>query len=426
MPSREAEAEVVLSNTTDAPLSVTARLARRPHHSGAAQAFELAPHQTRALDLRRDFPDGEAFARAEVVALSLEHAGAKSALLARAMVSDDATGYSNVVQFSNPGGGKSSEYQGVGFRVDEVGGERLAPVIVARNVGAGETTIKATWTDYRYDTRFVPCWYYEEGQPAPNCNDCNNPEGVSPAPTAQLRVRPRITSITPARGLVGSTIPVTINGRGFRPGQTTVSASSGINVNVNSASSTQLQTSFNISADAPGANHAVMVTSRGRTSNSVNFYVQTPFAVTAVSVSPADGGCDPGTVGYGAQVLYQVVDNENQPIAKAGMTPEEVFTVFFNGVALGGQSVYAPFATPPTTNGLGRFLDIPIVTCSNAPGTNPCFDVQQEFRIKVPTSSGERLYFLPTVATRRDCKLGMRVKVTTGTATQTFSLGTVN
>lgn len=151
MPSRQAEAHIVLSNTTDATLSVTARLAKRPRHTGGPHAIELAAHETRVLDLRRDFADGEQFARAEVVALSLEHAGAKSALLARAMVEDVGEGYSNVVQFSNPDGGKSSEYQGVGFRVDEVAGERVAPVIVARNVGAGDATVRARMPYTRAD-----------------------------------------------------------------------------------------------------------------------------------------------------------------------------------------------------------------------------------------------------------------------------------
>jgi hypothetical protein len=143
MPSRRAEVQVVLSNTTDAPLSVTGRLAKRPHRTGDAQDVLLGPHETRVLDLRRDFADGERFAEAEIIALSLEHPGAKSALLARAMVKDSRDGYSNVVQFSNPGGGKSSEYQGAGFQIGNVSGEPLTPVIVVRNVGGEEATVRA-------------------------------------------------------------------------------------------------------------------------------------------------------------------------------------------------------------------------------------------------------------------------------------------
>lgn len=142
MPSRQAEVQIVLSNTTDTPLSVTARLSKRPHHAGEAQVFELAAHETRLLDLRQDFADGEHFARSEIIGISLEHAGAKSALVARAMVKEPGDGYSNVVQFSNPNGAKSQEYQGVGFQIDDIAGERLAPVIVARNVGSEAATVR--------------------------------------------------------------------------------------------------------------------------------------------------------------------------------------------------------------------------------------------------------------------------------------------
>jgi hypothetical protein len=570
MPSRQAEVQIILSNTTDAPLSVTARLSKRPYLTGEAQVFGLAPHETRSLDVGRDFDGGDPFARSEISALSLTHGGEKSALLARAMVKDTEIGYSNIAQFSNPDGGKSREYQGVGFQIDDVGGERLVPVIVARNVGgeaatlrarvpytridnttgtvelpptrlragemmlidthevtqrsrqeqiqiaglevkydtapgsvivnaqsvsvsgnqvfrvpmwdplgqrsptggypwriegtsttrtyiknitdrrqyyvaslrwgdgegymlgmrevaphqtveidikrlrdeqvpdvdgriipaevssgqlmwslkqmgpppagdearqalaligrseqvdverglssnyacqscctnsyydsflspagadvevdtlvnftvyqrdkdcygvvsmpyprtffdgpvtwsssdtetatvnasgqataigAGETTIRATWTDYRYDVRFAPCTYYGEGQTSPNCYDCNYALPVHPSPSATLKVKPKITGITPSRGLIGSTINVTITGRGFRSGQTSVNAGDGVTASISSVSATQIQANFSIAADTAGGNRSVTVTSRSQTSNSNYFFVQIP------------------------------------------------------------------------------------------------------------------------------------------------------
>lgn len=92
MPSRQAEVQIVLSNTTDSSLPVTARLSKRPHHSGETQVVELAAHETRVLDLRQHFADGEHFANSEVLALSLEHTGVQSALLARAMIKDAGAG----------------------------------------------------------------------------------------------------------------------------------------------------------------------------------------------------------------------------------------------------------------------------------------------------------------------------------------------
>ena len=143
MPSRESEVEIVLSNTADVPLQITAQLSKIPNLTGTAHFFQLAAHETRVLNLCSDFIEGENITRSEVIALSLEHNGEKSALLARAVVREIANGYSNVVQFSNPIGAKSAEYQGVGFQIDEVGGEQLTPIIVAKNVGTDVAIVKA-------------------------------------------------------------------------------------------------------------------------------------------------------------------------------------------------------------------------------------------------------------------------------------------
>lgn len=142
-PTSQTETKIILSNASDAALIITARLSKRPQYAGAANTFQLAAHETKALDLRQDFSDGQQFAGADVVGLSLEHAGAKDALLARVGIADAGRGYSNLAQFSNPNGGKSSEYQGVGFQIDEIAGESLTPVIVVKNVGTQPTTVTA-------------------------------------------------------------------------------------------------------------------------------------------------------------------------------------------------------------------------------------------------------------------------------------------
>jgi hypothetical protein len=133
MPSRNTVVEFALTNTTTAALSVTARLTRSPHITSDAQNVELQPHETRLLDLRRDFATGEHFARSEALALSLEHAGTKEALLARAFISDAEQGYSNLAQFSNPIVGKSKALHGAGLRLGTIAGEPLVPIVVVRN-----------------------------------------------------------------------------------------------------------------------------------------------------------------------------------------------------------------------------------------------------------------------------------------------------
>ena len=142
MPSGQAEVQVVLSNTADSRLSINAQLSMKPNATGAVHSFQLSASETRILDLGRDFPAGEHFVKSEIIGLSLKHAGPKSALLARAMVKEKATGYSNVVQFSNPDRGKSREYHGAGLQVNDIGGEPLVPNIVVRNVGSETASLR--------------------------------------------------------------------------------------------------------------------------------------------------------------------------------------------------------------------------------------------------------------------------------------------
>jgi hypothetical protein len=141
MPTQQTKAAVVLTNTTNVSLSLTAKLSKNPTTVGSPQSFQLAAHESKILDLKQDFTNGNQFANSTIVGLSLEHTSVKDALLARVMVGDVAKGYSNVVQFSNPNTGKSSEYQGVGFQIEDINGLRFAPVIVAKNVGATTATI---------------------------------------------------------------------------------------------------------------------------------------------------------------------------------------------------------------------------------------------------------------------------------------------
>jgi hypothetical protein len=142
MPNRQTDVKIALSNTSDTILSINATLSRKPKKVGVTENFTLQPHQTRLLDLRNDFADGSQFDNHDVIGLSLEHAGAKDALLARIMLKNDALGYSNVVQFSNPNTAKSNEYQGVGFHIDKLGGTQLEPIIIAKNVGTTDSNVQ--------------------------------------------------------------------------------------------------------------------------------------------------------------------------------------------------------------------------------------------------------------------------------------------
>lgn len=97
----------------------------------------------------------------------------------------------------------------------------------------------------------------------------------------------RINSISPERGLVGSTVSVTISGTGFRSGAT-VQPGNGITVSdINVASDRRSITAkFNTASDAAGGNRAVTVKVGTRTSNSKNFFVQIPTKLVLQTTQP--------------------------------------------------------------------------------------------------------------------------------------------
>jgi hypothetical protein len=168
MPNRQTDVKIALSNTSDTVLSINATLSRKPKKIGVTENFTLQPHQTRLLDLRNDFTDGSQFDAHDVIGLSLEHAGAKDALLARIMLKNETLGYSNVVQFSNPNTAKSNEYQGVGFHIDKLGGTQLEPIIIAKNVGTTDSNIQIkipyTRSNGTTDTIILPIEKLKSGE----------------------------------------------------------------------------------------------------------------------------------------------------------------------------------------------------------------------------------------------------------------------
>lgn len=143
MPGSQTQARIILSNTSDTLLTVTAKLSRVPNISSEPQTFTLLPHQTRVLNLRQDFNDGETFANSNLVGLTLEHSGEKSALKAHGQIRNSASGYSNIISFSNPNAGKSSELHGTGLHLGAIGSEQVAPFIAVKNVGTETATVQA-------------------------------------------------------------------------------------------------------------------------------------------------------------------------------------------------------------------------------------------------------------------------------------------
>ena len=87
---------------------------------------------------------------------------------------------------------------------------------------------------------------------------------------------PTINTISPAQGLIGTTVSgKAIAGSGFGTAGT-VDAGTGITVTYNSRGNTSITANFAIASNAPTGNHAVTVIANGQRSSPINFYVQVP------------------------------------------------------------------------------------------------------------------------------------------------------
>jgi hypothetical protein len=104
--------------------------------------------------------------------------------------------------------------------------------------------------------------------------------------TVNLAV-PTLTSISPATGIQGTTVPVTLTGTNFASGATVAVNNPGIAVSaVNVVSATQITVTFTIAANAALGAANVTVTTSGGTSGAVVFNVNSP-APTLSAISPS-------------------------------------------------------------------------------------------------------------------------------------------
>jgi hypothetical protein len=197
------------------------------------------------------------------------------------------------------------------------------------------------------------------------------------SPAGQANVTPRIDSISPAQGPIGTTVAVTLSGDGF--GSTpTVSAGTGISVTVSSHSGTQIQASFAISASASGGNHGVSVTAGGQTSPTTNFYVQIPTSLSIISGDTStpeasctftSGGQQYTGCGLTRSFTYQVNDQLGDPIQSGGLAVWDAFgTVSPNPLNIGAfNTTCTPANTGPcgvATNAAGQFNEVALSVCA--------------------------------------------------------------
>ncbi len=134
LPSRASQIRLVVSNTTDEPLTATVRVAGTAPKPKAPAHIALQPHETRVLG-----PAALAGVRVRslmrVGGVSIDHTGPRGGLLARVLIQKPSIGYSDAIELWDPEKMESAKLDGAGLRIGRAGGSALTQVLVARNVG---------------------------------------------------------------------------------------------------------------------------------------------------------------------------------------------------------------------------------------------------------------------------------------------------
>jgi hypothetical protein len=241
-------------------------------------------------------------------------------------------------------------------------------------VGVGASNILATFLATVY------------GGPPGSCYQMT----VNPTASGGLDVRPTLQAIDPQRKVVGSTGAIHLTGRGFGNAPV-VNVGGGITASVQSASDTLITVNFDIVLSATPGNHAVTVTTDGgggRTSNSINFFVQVPTAVEVLEqgisttryTNPLPNGCPSAQVGsagpYGMQlrIKYQVLDQDSprQPVREMIEVRENLRNFIVDGQAQ-GSLLDVPVTQTGRTEADGTFVDNGVGAASAAPFTQVTF-----------------------------------------------------
>jgi hypothetical protein len=138
VPFEDSQVNVIITNTTAQPITVNGDATFVGANGHRPIQSQLGPYQTQVVDL----PPG-LVKKVSAGAVSLNHNGGKGALLAKIHLWDADRGYSESVNFTNPGG-KTAERHGAGLRLGSVNNDPLKPLIAVRNIGEIATTVTAT------------------------------------------------------------------------------------------------------------------------------------------------------------------------------------------------------------------------------------------------------------------------------------------
>jgi len=138
LPFDSARVNVIVTNTTSQLLAVQGQATFADSIVRFPIIRILKPRETSVVGL----PPG-LIRNVNAGAVSINHNGPKGALLAMIHLEDASKGYSEAVNFTNPGG-KTAELHGAGLRLGGVNNDPLNPMIAVRNLGNNATTVTAT------------------------------------------------------------------------------------------------------------------------------------------------------------------------------------------------------------------------------------------------------------------------------------------
>ncbi len=140
-PGGGAEVSLAVSNTSSARLSVTVSATAGGRGDAPTLNLVLNAHETRILGAESSNDTERLVLRGNVGGISIRHSGAPGALIAYGFVQERSTGFSGVIDFSDPQRAKTARLDGAGLRIGNLQGKRLSQILVVRNISSEQVTI---------------------------------------------------------------------------------------------------------------------------------------------------------------------------------------------------------------------------------------------------------------------------------------------